>query len=152
MIIDFTPDEPGGRVYVIVILWFLSGLAGFVFRGWLLLKYREDLKISEENGATKARIKSSKRGIETSIIHMVVKLAVMTIGIGVAIVQWGQTTPPPPLDVTSVGLILIPWALTLDGFREYRHQKWLLANAAPTPEAGRLYTAKDVPAGRGVTE
>jgi hypothetical protein len=143
-LIDFTPYGPGGKVYVIVILWIVSGVIGFLFRLFLYIKFRTDLQVSEERGASEARKRVSRRLMESSILHMAVKAAVILIGVGVSYASWNSPEPIVPLDTTSFGLLLIPWALTLDGVREYFHQMWLLNNSPNVFEAGRLYTAKDL--------
>ena len=143
--IDFTPGSPGGQLSWIVVGWLVGGLFGVGFRIWLLFKYVDDLRFSIDNHATPRRVSVSWRRITSSTLHLTAKSIIVAIGIAAAHDEWyNPATTGVPFAVATVGLLIIPWLLTLDGFLEFWQQRGLLASSKPSKEADRLFTREDI--------
>lgn len=133
MIIDLTPNSPGGQVYVVTLVWVLSGLIAIGVAAMLFGKYRVDLNLAKRRGHSAVRRSVSERAIESTALHALIGVLVTVVGARALIVSYTTLTDLPDLefDIVLWGLVMIPWVLILDMVREYRHQLRLLKGDAP---------------------
>jgi hypothetical protein len=129
-------------VAVVVLIWIASALVGIVFFAWLFKKAYGDHQASVAIGATPGRLSVSWRGMESAALCLVIDIIVVAIGVGSAIAEYTTPdTPTSPTNAAIIGLLAIPWLLTVNGAREFVHQRHLLTLVIPPLEAPPLVVA-----------